>query len=189
MHLHKIFYALNEIDSIEKNGENVFYNKWYESKVGKGARIDFPSLTNSQKNAYQAIEDNYNALNESYEVRCLYHDLKRDSGYFAEIINFRDLIHPFFVEPIFNNPRLRAQSGFFLFEPYNGLTKDISEISRDIKNLGLGNIYIPKKYKRNILSELDYFCEINKATLFPDAENVANYVAMDFNKPFLNMRK
>lgn len=91
------------------------------------------------------------------------------------------------MEPSINSERLKAQSGFFLFEPYDGADLSVQEIRDDVLNkLGKDSvgkelkIVIPAASKSDILKELDYFCGINKAKLFPDEENVAHYISENF---------
>lgn len=172
---------------ISNLGNDLFYKKWYMDKVGKFPIGFYSSLDCQEKSLYDEIQQKYDEINGSYAVRCLYHDLKRDLGYFDRVIDFRGLIHPFFVEPSINSERLKAQSGFFLFEPYDGADLSVQEIRDDVLNkLGKDSvgkelkIVIPAASKSDILKELDYFCGINKAKLFPDEENVAHYISENF---------
>lgn len=181
----------NQIETFNERIDNItcieFYNKWYMDQVGEYSNNFYPSLTCQEKCTYDSISEIYDEINKSYEVQCLYHDLRRDLGYFATIIDFKGLIHPFFVEPSINNERLRAQSGFFLFEPYDSSKMDSEKIHKEINDkLGVddkGNelkVVIPANSKKCILKELDYFCDINKAKLFPDKESVAHYISENF---------
>lgn len=177
-----------EVDNLLKEDEHSLYQGWYKDKVKKFPKGYRDQLSCKDKEIYDSLEKLYNGINKSYELQCLYHDIKRDTGYFADLINFRTLLHPFFVEPSLNNERLRAQSGFFLFEPYDGTSCSLESIHDDIdKKVSLQNreeepirLVISGKKKQKILKELDQSFEINQATLFPDKENVASYIKNNF---------
>jgi hypothetical protein len=177
-----------KVDALLKEDKDHLYDKWYMDLVRKFPEGYYKQLTPESKKIYDSLNDIYNDINRSYVVQCLYHDIKRDTGYFADLINFRTLIHPFFVEPSLNNERLRAQSGFFLFEPYNGLSCSLESIHDDIDSkVSLYNksnepigLVIPGKEKQQILKELDQSFEINQAALFPDKGSVAHYIKNNF---------
>lgn len=173
-----------KIDNLLREDKNCLYRKWYMDKIKQFPEGYYEQLPEEDKKIYNSLNDIYDCINQSYEVQCLYHDIKRDIGYFADLINFRTLLHPFFVEPSFNNNRLRAQSGFFLFEPYDRTSYTLKNIQDDInRKVALHNtnkesikLIIPGNAKEKILKELDQSFEINQATLFPDKENVAQYI-------------
>lgn len=171
------------IDDLLKEDENHLYQSWYMDLVKQFPEGYYEQLSEENQKVYDSLNDFYKEINQSYEMQCLYHDIKRDTGYFADLINFRTLLHPFFVEPSINNERLRAQSGFFLFEPYDGTSCSLENIHDDIDNkVSLYNghnepirLVIPGEKKQQILNELNQSLEINQATLFPDKENVASW--------------
>lgn len=177
-----------EVDALLKEDRADLYQSWYLDLVKQFPKGYYDQLSEENQEVYNSLTDIYNDINQSYEVQCLYHDIKSDTGYFADLINFRTLLHPFFVEPSLNNERLRAQSGFFLFEPYNGTSCSLKSIHDDIDNkVSLHNgdnepirLVIPGKNKPQILKELDQSFEINQATLFPDKGNVASYIKNNF---------
>lgn len=177
-----------EVDDLLKDDKNHLYDGWYKDLVKKFPEGYYEQLCGESKKIYDFLNDYYKDINQSYEVQCLYHDIKRDTGYFSDLINFRTLLHPFFVEPSLNNERLRAQSGFFLFEPYDGASCSLESIHNDIDNkVSLYNsdnkpirLVIPSGNKPKILKELNQSFEINQATLFPDKENVASYIKNNF---------
>lgn len=176
------------IDDLLKEDENHLYQSWYMDLVKQFPEGYYEQLSEENQKVYDSLNDFYKEINQSYEMQCLYHDIKRDTGYFADLINFRTLLHPFFVEPSINNERLRAQSGFFLFEPYDGTSCSLENIHDDIDNkVSLYNghnepirLVIPGEKKQQILNELNQSLEINQATLFPDKENVASYIKNNF---------
>ncbi|GAB5055697.1 hypothetical protein COSHB9_00830 [Companilactobacillus alimentarius] len=72
----------------------------------------YDRLSGANQKVYDSLNDIYKDSNQSYEMQYLYHGIKRGTGYFVDLINFRTLLHPFFVEPSINNERLRPQSDF-----------------------------------------------------------------------------
>lgn len=177
-----------EIDSLLGEDKNCLYRKWYMDKIKQFPKGYYEQLSTQDKGKYKSLNVIYDEINQSYEIQCLYHDIKRDIGHFTDLINFRNLLHPFFVEPSFNNDRLRAQSGFFLFEPYDRTSYELKDIRDDInRKVALHNtneepikLIIPGNAKEKILKELDQSFEVNQATLFPDKENVAQYIKNNF---------
>ena len=185
----------NDIEMIGK-----YYNFFYCLKrqyMISNQNISFERYINNpifsycgDKEFYKAlitVSDAYDELNYSEQVQSLYSSISKDIGYFPRVIDFLGLLHPFFVRPNINNPRINAQSGYFLFEPYEYTnyesTEKLSKINYDIeKRLVLKNlsITIPSCKKKSILKDLDIKCGINRATLFPDSENIAKYVSDDF---------
>ena len=178
--------------SYQDNTEIDYFNVWYNDQIKKEKSEDI--LNNIELKAYNKrkfkYNEKYDSLNDSYEIKCLYHDIRRDVNYFDNIINFHQLLLPFFVEPSLNNERLRAQSGFFLFEPYAAKSCVPKNIHDNIKkNISLLDkkgyeitLTIPNDNKEAILKELDIYCDINRATLFPDKENVSSYISQTFLK-------
>lgn len=73
----------------------------------------YNQLTTEEEEKYKGIKRMYNDLNRNYNVRALYHDIKKDIGHFEEKTDFKNLLQPIFVVPSINNERLRAQRGFF----------------------------------------------------------------------------
>lgn len=165
--------------------DNYSYDKFYMSKTNV---LQGHSQDPEENEKMGEIAELYNELNGQYEIKCLYHDIKRDVGYFDEVIDFFNLLNPIFVEPLVNNERLRAQSGFFLFEPYESNKYNPELIHADIsKRFGLeingskeNQITIVGEKKKDILKDLDKLCEVNQASLFPDSSNIAEYVANSF---------
>lgn len=83
-----------------------------------------------------------------------------------------DLLQSFYVQPVFDNLRIRAQSGLFLI---NGLCSSQLECSNRNENKIFAKIIIPKECKETILEELDAI-GINKKVLFPEIEDTIKYL-------------
>lgn len=83
--------------------------------------------------------------------------------------NNKNLANPIMVTPSLDNNRVRAQSGLFIFQ-----------ISEEYKIDLEGKIVIDKVSKNKILDELDFKFNINKATLFPDYQNTAEFIKKNY---------
>lgn len=92
---------------------------------------------------------------------------------FQPRIEFGDLLTPLFVQPNMTNPRIVNQQGAFLL---SGLCNNINEAEKKIKaRIAQTQIIIPKRYKKQILKELDSI-GINKGTIYPNMEKIADYL-------------
>ena len=91
---------------------------------------------------------------------------------FEKEIKCIDLLQSFYIQPAFNNLRIRAQSGLFLI---NGLSETQKECASRNENKIFAKIKIPFKVKAKILSELDGI-GINRRTLFPEIEDTVRYL-------------
>lgn len=104
-------------------------------------------------------------------VKKLYQEILRVTNFDKDILCI-DLLQSFYVQPAFNNLRIRAQSGLFLI---NGLCLDEKECSNRNENKIFAKITIPFSAKRKILEELDKV-NINSKTLFPEIEDTVDYL-------------
>lgn len=124
-----------------------------------------------------------------YYFRKLLCFIKEDKPYFEPHIDIDDVGNVFVIKPKLDNPRIVRQHGAFLIfgikeRPYfvwnrTISTKEMAEIPFQwIKRGGplSGNrIIIEKLKKESILTELDRI-GINKSTLFPEIDKVADYI-------------
>lgn len=121
-------------------------------------------------------------LNSNPAIKALYHAIRTDIGDFTTDIDFESLQIPFFFEPPINNERIKAQHGYFLFEPFfdngKGNLEDILKLQNAfcLKN---NTLIIDGSKKRDILTDLDKYYGINRHCLFPDYSNGALYVNMN----------
>lgn len=121
-------------------------------------------------------------LNSNPAIKALYHAIRTDIGDFTTDIDFESLQIPFFFEPPINNERIKAQHGYFLFEPFfddgKGNLEDILKLQEAfcLKN---NTLIIDGSKKRSILTDLDKNYGINRHCLFPDYSNGALYVNMN----------
>lgn len=104
-------------------------------------------------------------------VKKLYQEILRETNFEKEI-NCIDLLQSFYVQPAFNNLRIRAQNGLFLI---NGLCQNARECSLRNENKIFARVIIPFNSKKKILEELDRI-SINSKTLFPEIEDTVDYL-------------
>lgn len=117
-------------------------------------------------------------LNESMTARELYQKIGNDIGSFDKIINFTNLETPFVFDPPVSNERIRAQSGYFIFEPFFDAT-DAKEVGEKMKKALNGfSVSVPIRScdKEQLRAELDELYAINRETMFPDVFAGAQYV-------------
>ena len=131
----------------------------------------------------EAEQSYINNLNEKNPyLKKLLHYIREDKSYFKPIINPNDIGKILAVKPKLDNPRIVRQQGAFLIFGaessfvYNS-TKPMPEIKKEwiIKGNNNNKIIIKSSKKESILKELDKL-GINKSTLFPEIDKVADYI-------------
>lgn len=118
---------------------------------------------------------------EEFNIRVqrLLHEVKTEKPAFKDEIVKEDLLHSLIVLPLKNNNRIIKQDGAFIL---CGLSKDYRHL--DINELrykafsGKRQIFIVEN-KQRILDGLNAF-SINKATLFPEIDDVADYIKCQY---------
>ena len=110
---------------------------------------------------------------------CLLNEVKLEKPAFLDNMNSSDLSKAIFVLPEKKNQRIRKQDGCFLicglFEERNNPIPKFRYLDEDKIQIYL----IPSKAKKKIIQELDKF-SVNRATLFPEIEEVANYIRENY---------
>lgn len=105
----------------------------------------------------------------------LLHEIKTEKPAFRDQIVKDDLLRNIVVLPLKNNKRILKQDGAFIL---CGLSKDYRHLNinklRYSTSNGKMQVFIVKN-KRKILEALNAF-SINKATLFPEIDDVADYI-------------
>jgi len=169
------------------------YSHKYSSYRGKHINeLEIPSLKsllllfsiNTLKTLHQERTE---YLNELY-FKSLLNYIREDKPYFKPIINPYDIKKVLAIKPKLDNPRIVRQHGAFLifgiqesfslFGKQTGLAKEMAEISSQWIKRGDSSenrIIIEKSEKDSILKELDNL-GINKSTLFPEIDKVADYI-------------
>lgn len=106
----------------------------------------------------------------------LINEIRREKPYFYPPIDRQELTKNFFVYALKNNARIIAQNGAFII---CGLTDRIDALEDyRLKRNGKKVIFIVTK-KKQILKQLDGYA-INRATLFPEIDNVAGYIRQKY---------
>ncbi|MEA1960394.1 MAG: FRG domain-containing protein, partial [Bacillota bacterium] len=129
-----------------------------------------------QQEIYKYAIDNRLTQEEfNKKVGRLLHEVKTEKPAFKDQIIKEDLLHSLIVLPLKNNNRILKQDGAFIL---CGLSKDyrhldVNELRYNDTN-GKRQIIIVEN-KQQILDELNAF-SINKATLFPEIDDVADYI-------------
>lgn len=129
-----------------------------------------------QQRIYEYASDN-SLTQEDFNnrVQRLLHEVKTEKPAFRDEIVKKDLLHSLVVLPIKNNNRILKQDGAFIL---CGLSKDyrhldVNEMRYNALN-GKRQVFIVGD-KQKILETLNSF-SINKAALFPEIDDVADYI-------------
>lgn len=167
------------------------YSEWYPNN----------NLTVDDKNDYKILflsdlmrnlkmmDSPLPEINERYFGKLL-HNIKEDKSYFQPIIKPNDVGSVFAVIPKMDNPRIIRQSGAFLLfgikeKDENNPIKPMADVPKEWivrgnKDKGK-RILIDKSRKNQILKELDML-GINKSSIFPEIESIAESVKDKYKK-------
>ena len=115
----------------------------------------------------------------SYEemMRRLYHYIRQEKPQFEKIIDPRDLLQVFVVEPKQSFERIRAQEGAFIISAFHERFER-EQIQNRVKNIPVyeyETIIVPRKRKERILEELDLL-SFNREALYPSLGEVADRI-------------
>lgn len=100
-------------------------------------------------------------------------EIKTEKPSFEPRIEYGDLLNPLLVQPNMTNPRIANQQGAFLL---SGLSENHGDIVKKINaRIADTQIIIPKDKKKDILKQLNSI-GINKGTIYPNMEQVADYL-------------
>ena len=115
----------------------------------------------------------------SYEetMRRLYHYIRQEKPQFEKIIDPRDLLQVFVVEPKQSFERIRAQEGAFIISAFHERFER-EQIQNRVKNIPVyeyETIIVPGKRKKRILEELDLL-SFNREALYPSLGEVADRI-------------
>ena len=182
----KKYYEDYRLKNIDKKIEDIIIENYKgKEKIKDDIKSFFTILLLTKLRAIidEAEQSYINNLNEkdSY-LKKLLHYIREDKSYFKPIINPNDIGKILAVKPKLDNPRIVRQQGAFLIFGaessfvYNS-TKPMPEIKKDwiIKGNNNNKIIIKSSKKESILKELDKL-GINKSTLFPEIDKVADYI-------------
>lgn len=156
-----------------------------EALDAKKSKIFHNTYLSSLQDVYEtAVKKAIASVNENYFGKLL-HNVREDKSYFDSIIDPYHLAKVYAVRPKLDNPRIVRQQGAFLIFGIKethfvgfGDYKPIAELNRDWILRGAPKderITIDKDSKRKIIKELETL-GINKSTLFPEVDKIADYV-------------
>ena len=119
------------------------------------------------------------ATNNKYFGELL-HLIKEDKSYFQNIINPNDVRSVFAIKPKLDNPRIVRQYGAFLIFGVKEENKEMPKVEnkwiiRGKESTSKERLIIKSSNKDNIKNELSNL-GINKSTLFPEIDKVAEYI-------------
>ena len=182
----KKYYEDYRLKNIDKKIEDIIIENYKgKEKIKDDIKSFFTILLLTiLKMIIDEAEQSYiNSLNEKDPyLKKLLHYIREDKSYFKPIINPNDIGKILAVKPKLDNPRIVRQQGAFLIFGaessfvYNS-TKPMPEIKKEwiIKGNNNNKIIIKSSKKESILKELDKL-GINKSTLFPEIDKVADYI-------------
>lgn len=181
----KKYYEDYRLKNIDEKIEDIIESYKGKEKIKDDIKSFFTILLLTiLKGIIDEAEQSYiNNLNEKKPyLKKLLHYIREDKSYFKPIINPNDIGKILAVKPKLDNPRIVRQQGAFLIFGaessfvYNS-TKPMPEIKKEwiIKGNNNNKIIIKSSKKESILKELDKL-GINKSTLFPEIDKVADYI-------------
>lgn len=118
-----------------------------------------------------------NDFNSEEEIQYLLHEIKYEKPHFQNVIDSKDIERVFCVKPMFDNPRIIRQSGAFFLYGINGNRSQPASLNFSYK------VYIINKaQKQKIRKQLEAL-GIDKSTLFPEVEHVAEHIKDKYHLP------
>lgn len=114
-------------------------------------------------------------FNTEEEIQYLLHEIKYEKPHFQNGIDSKDIERVFCVKPMFDNPRIIRQSGAFFLYGINGDKSKPAPLKFQYKMY-----VINKAHKKKIRKQLEAL-GIDKSTLFPEVEHVAEHIKDKYN--------
>ena len=116
-------------------------------------------------------------FNSEEDIQYLLHEIKSEKPHFQNVIDSKDIERVFCVKPMFDNPRIIRQSGAFFLYGINGNKSTPASL-----NFGYKVYIINKAHKQKIRKQLEAL-GIDKSTLFPEVEHVAEHIKDKYHMP------
>ena len=116
-------------------------------------------------------------FNSEEDIQYLLHEIKSEKPHFQNVIDSKDIERVFCVKPMFDNPRIIRQSGAFFLYGINGNKSTPASL-----NFGNKVYIINKAHKQKIRKQLEAL-GIDKSTLFPEVEHVAEHIKDKYHIP------
>lgn len=114
-------------------------------------------------------------FNSEDEIQYLLHEIKYEKPHFQNVIDSKDIERVFCVKPMFDNPRIIRQSGAFFLYGIDGDKSKPAPLEFQYKMY-----VINKAHKKKIRKQLEAL-GIDKSTLFPEVEHVAEHIKDKYN--------
>lgn len=114
-------------------------------------------------------------FNTEEEIQYLLHEIKYEKPHFQNGIDSKDIERVFCVKPMFDNPRIIRQSGAFFLYGIDGDKSKPAPLKFQYKMY-----VINKAHKKKIRKQLEAL-GIDKSTLFPEVEHVAEHIKDKYN--------
>lgn len=111
--------------------------------------------------------------NNQEEIQYLLHEIKAEKPHFQNVIDSKDIERVFCVKPMFDNPRIIRQSGAFFIYGINGEKRKPAKLT-----FGYKVYIINKANKQKIRKQLEAL-GIDKSTLFPEVEHIAEHIKIN----------
>ena len=177
------------IENID-NKLNELFSEYEQTRKEKLSNIGKKELKNNLLREFIScfnfiIDKELEYLNGRYFGKLL-HYIREDKSYFKPIINPNHIEQVYAIKPKLDNPRIVRQHGAFLifgaketlfYLPNEREIKPIPEINPNwiVKGKDKNRIIIKSSHKKDIIDELNRL-GINKSTLFPEIDKVADYI-------------
>lgn len=138
-------------------------------------------LSHFSKNEQKSLISEISSINQDKSINYaalphynkLIQEIKIEKPSFQVQINIGDLLNPLFIQPNMTNSRILNQHGAFLL---SGLCSNLDLCSKQLNSrVAKHRIIIKAPAKREILKQLDII-GINKGTVYPNIEKVAEYL-------------
>ena len=169
---------------------NELFSEYEQTRNEKLSNIGKKELKNNLLREFIScfnfiIDKELEYLNGRYFGKLL-HYIREDKSYFKPIINPNHIEQVYAIKPKLDNPRIVRQHGAFLifgaketlfYLPNEREIKPIPEINPNwiVKGKDKNRIIIKSSHKKDIIDELNRL-GINKSTLFPEIDKVADYI-------------
>ncbi|WP_052088027.1 FRG domain-containing protein [Paenibacillus wynnii] len=164
--------TFGEIIVFEENSTSIKYPQ--SDTVSILASLPLFSYQDQQGFYKHASNPELNKADFNKKIDRLLHEVKLEKPAFRDEIDKADLLNCFVVLPTKNNSRILKQDGAFILCGLSDNNSTTINKLRYEEKSGKTQIYIVTK-KKEILKQLDTF-SINKASLFPEIDDVADYI-------------
>jgi len=178
--------CIGAVDSFDFFYSWFTHNKKYRDSVSERENSEDDLRFNGDQNydmcalnsALTKLAGHYVSLINSYELENFYHNMDIDTTVFRRIPNISQFNQSYFAVPPVVDQRIKNQNGLFIMPIIESSPRKAKE---SIRSLLLTECTIDGRYKKRICRELDDFCGINYAFVYPDLESAADYLSDRFN--------